>query len=124
MHIFKNDRFQVNLHMRYRFQQLNPGSNAFYEGLDERKQSLDAGLELSLTQKWGQVTLTAVHDTLDRHQGSEVQMSYRYFIDAGSWSLSPYISWTWQDDNLSDYYFGVSEAEARPDRPAYSPGDS
>ncbi len=30
----------------------------------------------------------------------------------------------WQDENLSDYYFGVSEAEARPDRPAYSPGDS
>ncbi|MCH8303364.1 MAG: MipA/OmpV family protein, partial [Proteobacteria bacterium] len=65
-----------------------------------------------------------MHDTLDRHQGSEVQMSYRYFIDAGPWSLSPYISWTWQDENLSDYYFGVSEAEARPDRPAYSPGDS
>ncbi|MCH8303363.1 MAG: MipA/OmpV family protein [Proteobacteria bacterium] len=53
VHIFRNDTFQANLHMRYRFQQLDPGSNAFYEGLEERKQSLDAGLELSLTQKWG-----------------------------------------------------------------------
>ncbi len=124
VHLFRNNTFQANLHMRYRFQKLKPGSNPFYEGLEERKQSFDAGIELSVTQKWGKIRLTAVHDTLNRHQGSEVQMTYRYFIDAGPWSLSPYISWTWQDENLSDYYFGVSEAEARPDRPAYSPGDS
>ncbi len=124
VHVFRNDAFQANVYMRYRFQKLDPGSNPFYEGLEERKQSLDAGLQFSLTQKWGQVSLMAVHDTLNRHQGSEVQTSYRFFIDAGSWSLSPYVSWTWQDDNLSEYYFGVSEEEARPDRPAYSPGDS
>jgi len=32
--------------------------------------------------------------------------------------------WSWQDDALTDYYFGVSEDEATPERPAYTPGES
>ena len=124
IHLFNNDRFQFNLYTRYRFQQLDPDSNVFYEGLEKRKQSLDAGIEAGLTQDWGELKLSWVTDTLDRHNGEEVRFSYRYRFEAGPWSFSPYVSWTWQDDNLTDYYFGVSEAEARPDRPAYSAGES
>ena len=124
VHVLRKDGFEVNLYTRYRFQKLDPDSNIFYEGLDEREQSLDAGVELGLTQNWGELKLDWVTDTLDRHNGQEVRFSYRYRFETGPWSISPYISWTWQDANLSDYYFGVSEAEARPDRPAYSPGES
>jgi outer membrane scaffolding protein for murein synthesis (MipA/OmpV family) len=124
IHLVNNDAFQFNLYARYRFQKLDPDSNVFYEGLEERKQSLDAGIEARLTRTWGELKINWVTDTLDRHNGQEVQASYRYRFDAGPWSFSPYISWTWQDDNLTDYYFGVSEEEARPDRPAYSAGES
>ncbi len=124
IHLVNNDRFQFNLYTRYRFQKLDPDSNVFYEGLEERKQSLDAGIEAGLTQDWGELKLNWVTDTLDRHNGEEVRFSYRYRFESGPWSFSPYISWTWQDEKLTDYYFGVSEAEARPDRPAYSAGES
>jgi len=124
VHVLRKNGFEVNLYTRYRFQKLDPDSHSFYEGLDERKQSLDAGVELGLTQNWGELKLDWVTDTLDRHNGQEVRFSYRYRFETGPWSISPFISWTWQDANLSDYYFGVSEAEARPDRPAYAPGDS
>ena len=123
-HLMRNDAFEMNLFMRYRFQKLDPSDNSYYEGLDKREQSLDAGLELGLKRNWGEVKLDWVTDTLGRHDGQEVRFAYRYRFEAGPWSFSPYISWTWQDANLTNYYFGVSEAEARPDRPAYLPGES
>ena len=124
IHFVKSDGFELNLYTRYRFQKLDPDSHVFYEGLEERKQTLDAGIELGIRRGWGEIKLDWVTDTLDRHNGQEVRFAYRYRIEAGPWSISPFIGWTWQDENLSDYYFGVSSAEARPDRPAYSPGDS
>ncbi len=123
-HVFRNNALEFNLYTRYRFQKLDPESNVFYEGIEERKQSLDAGIELGLKQNWGELKLDWVTDTLNRHNGQEVRFSYRYRFEAGPWSISPFVSWTWQNANLSNYYFGVSQAEARPDRPAYSPGES
>ena len=124
VHLYSSDAFQLNLYSRYRFDKLNPDRNEFYEGLDERKQSLDAGLEFRLTQSWGQLHFSWLTDILNRHQGHQLQAAYRYTFESGPWSFSPFVSWTWQDDNLTNYYFGVSEAEARPDRAAYSASDS
>ena len=124
IHILRNDTFEFSLYTRYRFQKLDPDRNIFYDGLEERKQSLDAGIELGLKQNWGEIKLDWVTDTLDRHNGQEVRFSYRYRFETGPWSISPFVSWTWQDANLTNYYFGVSESEARLGRPAYSPGES
>jgi len=124
VHLFRNDAFEFNLYTRYRFQKLDPDSHTFYEGLEERRQTLDAGIELGLKQDWGELKFDWVTDTLNRHNGQEMRVSYRYRFEAGPWTFSPFVNWTWQDANLTDYYFGVSEAEARPDRPAYSPGEA
>ena len=124
VHVVRKDTFEFNVLMRYRFQQLDPDSHSFYEGLEKRRQTLDAGIEFGLRQNWGEIKLDWVTDTLDRHNGQEVRFSYRYRFDLGPWSISPFVSWTWQDANLTNYYFGVSEPEATPDRPAYSPGES
>ena len=72
------------------FQKLDPDSNIFYEGLDEREQSLDAGVEFGLKQNWGELKLDWVTDTLDRHNGQEVRFSYRYRFETGPWSISPF----------------------------------
>ncbi len=124
IHLFDNDTWEVNLLGRYRFQKLDPDTNVFYQGLEERKQSLDAGLEFAFTKDWGRFTLSWVTDTLDRHNGEEIEFSYRYVWELGPWTLSPYVGWSWHDENLTDYYYGVSAAEARPDLPAYSAGES
>jgi len=124
VHFVKNDTFELNFYAKYRFQKLDPESNVFYQGLEKRKQTLDAGFQATMTKAWGDLKLYWITDTLNNHDGQEVQFSYRYRFEAGPWSISPYASWTWQDDNLTNYYFGVSEAEALPGRPAYAPGES
>ena len=124
VHLYNNNDLEVSVLGRYRFQHLDPGRNEFYEGIEERRQSLDAGFQTRLSKDWGTLRLSWVTDTLDRHKGQEVQLSYRYHFDAGPFSFSPFISWSWQDENLTNYYFGVSPEEARPDLPEYTPGDS
>jgi len=124
LHFVNTDKWEVNLYARYRFQHLDPDSNAFYQGLEERKQTLDAGFQIASTRDWGELRLSGLTDTLGKHDGQELQFSYRYRIEAGPWSISPYASVIWQDANLTNYYFGVSEAEATPERPAYLPGES
>ncbi|MEJ2604615.1 MAG: MipA/OmpV family protein [Gammaproteobacteria bacterium] len=124
IHVVDTDDIEFNLYTRFRFQQLDPDTNAYYQGLEKRRQTLDAGLQFALTQDWGDLKLTWLTDTLDRHNGNELEVSYRYRFEAGAWSLSPFVSWSWRDEDLTDYYFGVSEAEARPDRPAFSAGES
>jgi len=124
VHVLQNDALEFNLYTRYRFQRLDPASNAFFTGLEKREQSLDAGIEFALRQNWGELKFDWVTDTLNRHNGQEVRASYRYRIAKGPWSVAPFISWTWQNENLSNYYFGVSAAEATAERPEYAPGES
>ena len=112
---------------RYRFQKLDPGSDSIFDGLEKRRQqSLDAGFTAAaLKGRMGELNLEMVTDTLDRHNGQEIEVS-AIAIPSGvepGFSL-PFIGWGWQSDNLANYYFGVSEAEATPDRPAYDVGET
>ncbi|MEL7447717.1 MAG: MipA/OmpV family protein [Pseudomonadota bacterium] len=124
LHLLKTDNLELNVLGRYRFTKLDPDSNAFYEGLEARDQTFETGLEFRTRGKWGEVHGTWLADTLDRHGGQTADLSYRYNLDRGRLTLSPYISWAWWDEHLTGYYAGVSEAEARPDRPAYDPGEA
>ncbi|MDJ0939144.1 MAG: MipA/OmpV family protein [Woeseiaceae bacterium] len=124
VHLFKNDNFQFNLLGRYRFQELDPDRNAFYAGLEERRQTVDAGLEARFRGRYGALNLNYLTDTLGRHKGQSAEISYRYTFDRGTLSFSPFVSWAWNSDKLTNYYFGVSEAESRPDLPVYAPGES
>ena len=58
VHLFKNESLELNFYTRYRFQKLDPDSNAYYEGLEKREQSLDAGLELGINRNWGALNST------------------------------------------------------------------
>jgi outer membrane scaffolding protein for murein synthesis (MipA/OmpV family) len=124
IHLYDSDRLQLNALARYRFSQLKPSRNEYYEGLEEREQTVEAGVEALWRTDWGRLKLQWLTDTLDRHNGDFMSVSYRYNWDFGNFSFSPFISWTWEDADLTNYYYGVSESEARADRPAYTPGKS
>lgn len=124
VHAYRNTHFTLDLFARYRFMQLDPDGDDQLEGIEKRKQSLDAGLSLAYQQRWGQVKLDWVRDTADRHSGHEADFTYRYQWRRGPWSFSPFISVARQSANLTRYYYGVSESEALPLRPAYAPEEA
>ena len=124
VHFFKNDKFSISALGRWRFQQLDPSEDSIFAGLERRHQTLDAGITSTYKGSLGEVTLDWVTDTLDKHNGQEVQFSYRYNFKRGAWSFSPFITWGLQSENLANYYFGVSASEATPERPEYDVGQA
>jgi len=123
-HLFRNQTFFVDALASYNFMSLDPGQSNFFDGLDERRQTLDGGLGLGMRGGWGELKLEWLRDMLGRSDGQTVDLTYRYRWDVGNWMFSPFVTLDWESDNLTGYYYGVSDAEATPDRPAYKPGNA
>ncbi len=124
LHLLDNDNLRLNLFGQYRFDRLEASDDPFFEGIDERRQSVDAGLSMTWKNDWGDLSLIALHDALDRHKGSEVDLSYERSWRFGRWLVTPVISLVYQDRTLTNYYYGVTPEEAGPDRPAYETDSS
>ena len=112
LHAFKNDTVSFDLILRYRFDELDPESSDLLTGLEQRFQTLEGGLSGSWFSPFGTLQAQFVWDGQDHHNGKEFDLTYRYPFKVGKFSLSPYASLIWQDANLVDYYYGVSEAES------------
>lgn len=62
----------------------------------------------------------ALADLLRRNDGAILDVALAGRWRAGAWSFQPRLTLEWQSANYVDYYYGVTTAEARPGRPAYS----
>jgi outer membrane scaffolding protein for murein synthesis (MipA/OmpV family) len=118
-HLLDNKKFKLDLLARYRFDRIEDNDDPFYEGIEERRQSVDTGISFTWKSSWGELSATAVHDALDRHEGAEADISYRYPWRINKWLVTPFVSFIYQDSTLTNYYYGVSPEEARPGRPEY-----
>lgn len=93
-------------------------------GMQDRQWSLAGGANLETFGDWGHLSVGLFHDLLARNNGTSANLGYRFPFHAGDWTLSPGFGLRWESANLVDYYYGVSPVEARPGRPAYSPGSA
>ncbi len=125
VHLLRSQKtFNVDLIARYRFDRLQVDSSVNFEGMEDRKQTVDGGVAATLQGGWGELHLSAVTDMLDRHEGQEYDITYLFPWQRGRWTVSPSAAFFYQSGNLTDYYYGVRPDEAAPGRPAYSPGAS
>ncbi|NQY38126.1 MAG: MipA/OmpV family protein [Alteromonadaceae bacterium] len=93
-------------------------------GINDRKTSLDAGIEVYYSYKHGEARFRALHDVSNTHKGYVIAFDYAYPIFMKRWVVWPSYGISWLSDHSTDYYFGINENEARPDRPFYQPGSS
>jgi MipA family protein len=89
------------------------------------KRSVGADVGIATEHAWGRGTAYAelLTDASDNSDGSELRLGYRY--EAwwnGRMRWRPYATLSFRDAKLNNYYYGVSPAEATPERPAYEPG--
>jgi outer membrane scaffolding protein for murein synthesis (MipA/OmpV family) len=125
LHVINNDTFVLNIGARYQFNQLDPDpDDPFYNAIDVRQQTWEAGIEVAWRGGFGILQAGWWTDTQSRHSGQVADLTWRYRFDFGKWMVSPYLTARWLDSDFTRYYYGVSEEEARPDRPAYLPGDA
>lgn len=104
------------------FDEENQQRGDLLTGLDPRTASLDAGLDLSYSNKYGQFGVRGVHDFIGVHSGYGLSLAYGYPIYLDKMAILPSVNVTYIAQETVDYYYGIDEFEQRPDRPLYSPG--
>lgn len=122
LHALNSDAVSLDLLVRYDFRKLQPESDPLFSGINERKQTWQGGIGGQVRGNWGSLRAEYVQDILNRHQGRQFDLSYRYVWKVRDWVISPYLTGNWLDDKTTNYYYGVSASESAPGRPAYTPG--
>jgi outer membrane protein len=109
----------------YRFGAYREKDSSSLQGMGDRKDTVLGGMELQYKLPEGfKLSAGYEHDILDRTGGGTGHFGVGKAFQQNLLTISPKISLYWLTDKLADYEYGVSAAQARPDRPAYHPGDA
>jgi len=120
IHLWK-ENVEFDALIQYRFDRLETDADEFYDGVNDRKQTLEGGFAATVKKNWGDLTLTWLADLQSRHNGYEIDLTYRYNWKHNRWSVSPFISLIHQNEDLTQYYYEVTEQESRDDLSVYTP---
>jgi len=119
--VIRTERFSASLYAQARFSGLESDSSPFLQGMDDRKKSMDAGIELSYRGRPVGFRVNYLGDILGRSKGQEAAFLVTSGIPLGRRGIViGGIGPRWLSENHVDYYYGVREDEATLSRPAYS----
>lgn len=118
--LFERDGFTASAIARARFAGYDADDSPFLSGMEDRRKSADAGLELDWqpSRRIG-FQLTPTTDVLGRSDGQEVTFDVYVPLRFGPARIEPRVGAIWQSSDFVDYYYGVRPEEARPGRPAF-----
>ncbi|MGD8476750.1 MAG: MipA/OmpV family protein [Burkholderiales bacterium] len=91
--------------------------------MQPRNPGLDGGLALRYSSPVGDFALQFTNDISTESNGSEFIAGYGFKWRHGRFLWHPFVRVAFRDTDLNDYYYGVHEDEATPERAAYEAGD-
>jgi outer membrane protein len=109
-----------NAYVQANFEGLESTDSPYLQGMKNRSMSADAGAEIVYRARPVGFRLNVLSDILGRNSGQEVSLQALTGapLGRGSFLLAGFGP-RWVSATRVDYYYGVSAAEARPDRPEY-----
>lgn len=120
LHLIDRDGFTLDALASIRFQGYEADDSPFLEGMEDRDDSLDLGLEAAWEARRIGFSLKLLADALSESDGQEATAEVYFPLQFGrKLRLEPGVAAVWQSDALVDHYYGVRPVEARPGRPAY-----
>jgi len=105
-----------------RFAGLEPDDSPLLEGMETRKKSADAGIEVLYRGRPVGFRAAFLTDILGRSNGQVVSATAVTGAPLGQFLVLVGAGPTWYSQRRADYYYGVRDEETRPGRPAYQPG--
>ena len=93
-------------------------------GLDDRNWAIEIAPMVGFRRWPVHINLRSYFEVLGRHGGNQTDLAFRLPREYDWGFVIPSVTGIYRDADYTNYYFGVSEDEARPVRPAYSPGSS
>ena len=91
-------------------------------GMATRTTESEGGFSYEQRFGWGSVFVEYLRDTSHTSGGTEVKLGISGEGGRGRLRLTPYAIVSARSARLNDYYYGVTSAEATPERPAYTAG--
>ncbi|WP_008295302.1 MipA/OmpV family protein [Congregibacter litoralis] len=85
-----------------------------------RKNTVEAGLELTRKTDFGRFSLQLRQDAHGVHHGGEVRARWAKVFRGNRWQLEPWAEYNTLAAGKADYYYGVREDEVTDTRPAYT----
>ena len=90
--------------------------------LDDRDDSLDAGISTQWSGSAGELELELLADVSGKSKGQEFSLQYGYPLDLGQTLITPNIGVTYLSKNMANYYYGTLDSEVARGVINYKPG--
>jgi outer membrane protein len=111
--------------LSYRIGVYDEEDSPYLTGMGDRRDTAMLGLALQ-AELWGGLEsgIGYQHDVLDQIGGGSARLSLGKTFQWGIARITPSAALNWLSASLSNYDYGVTAEQTRPDRPAYETGDS
>jgi outer membrane protein len=120
----KNEFSATLSYLPYEFDPHDSDNKSLHE-LDKRDPTALAGVAFYHHEKWGSLKFSVSGDILDKSNGYIAEGAWMRVVKFGQIKLIPTAGVTWYDENLTQYYYGISSREARNSGlHTYQPHDS
>lgn len=110
---------RITLEGELRFEGYEANDSPALSGMEKRSPSFDAGVGAASPVLDGEIKVMILGDVTGTHEGYEARAQYQIPYVLDRWVLAPAIGVSWLDKSLVDYYYGVQQGEATPNRPYY-----
>lgn len=117
-HLYQSPQWFASSYVSYRFGGFNEEDSAALVGMD-RNDGMDGRFALTRLTQYGNFTVDIGADISNNSQGWDSEISWGKRFEYGNFYMRPWLSLTYENDELTNYYFGVTEQEALINRPAY-----
>jgi len=115
---------EFSIQAKPRFEGYDDSDSDVFDGMDERKSSLDLGFGIEYARDDWKLELSSLHDALGRSNGSELSAGLSKVFRSGSFFIEPGIGLSYLDSDYVDYYYGVKSSEVTSFRPRYKGNDA
>jgi outer membrane scaffolding protein for murein synthesis (MipA/OmpV family) len=93
-------------------------------GITDRKWTIELGPTIGYRGWPVHINSTTYTEVTDRHEGFVSELAFSLPIEFDRGFVVPAIKAVYQSSDYTGYYYSVSEAEATPTRPAYTPASA
>lgn len=118
--LLNKNQWELDANLSPRFDGIEPEDSEFFQGLNKREDSFDAGFSLRYKPKNWEYELKYSQDILSKSNGNETGLKIAKSWRKKSFSIAPFISMNYLDPKLVDYYYGVSQMEISTNRNSYN----
>ena len=115
VYLYQTDRHEIAITAYHNHQSFHPkdSDDEQMKKLKARHSTMMAGINYTYQNSWGAIDTQFTADTLNQNKGYSADLAYVGAIQKKRVTVAPRVGLLWHSNQYNNYYYGVSEQEAR-----------